>query len=132
MRRDYKNRAGRPIGDVDNAQVPAAARLPDRDSGTLPARAVFDRAIEDILYFAFVDGVVMNVRLARCRIDVVTSVHPLMLLRTRRWPRFLALARCGPGTGKWCERMGGRGLPGDNLAATFSGDNEDAGSVLSP
>ena len=81
MRRDDKNRTGLTIGNVDHAQKPTRARLPDSDPRAFSTRSIFNGTTKDILDLVLVDRMVVDVGLVSDGVNVVESAHPWMLPR---------------------------------------------------
>src|SRR5262245_50697221 len=62
---DYKHAVGFRISYIYYSQVSSRIRLTNSDSRTIRPRSVFATICQDLLYFALINVVIVNVRLTR-------------------------------------------------------------------
>jgi len=63
------------VAGINYFQI-SAARCPTYcDAGNVPSRTIFSGIRQDFLHFLLHDIVIMNMRLTRCRINIVADIH---------------------------------------------------------
>jgi hypothetical protein len=63
------------VWHINDPQAPPSPCLTDGNTRTFPTKAVFTWVTEDIFDFIFRDAMVVDMRLASCRIAVEANIH---------------------------------------------------------